>query len=243
MSDFIYQPYTYLIGWSNQNTYYYGVRYASKCTPSELWESYFTSSNYVKRFIKLYGNPDIIQIRKIFPDADKARLWEHKVLRRLNVVNDDRFLNQSDNISISAEAALTGARKKKSASMKQKIAEYRTGRVIPQRVRKAISRTKKGVPLSEEERLNRKRAMNDPLVKKKLSDIGKTKVGDLNNFYGKSHSEETRKKISDSKRNSVPINRKSVVIDGIEYESIKQAHIMTGISKHLIRKLLKTDYL
>jgi len=227
MSDFIYQPYTYLVGWSNQDTYYYGVRYALKCTPSELWESYFTSSNHVKRFIELHGNPDVIQIRKIFSDSESARLWEHKVLRRLNVINDSRFLNQSDNISISTEAALTGARKKKSASMKRKIAEYRTGKITSQKTREAISIAKKDVHLSEEERLNRKRAMNDPLVRKKLSNIGKTKIGDLNNFYGRSHSEETRKKISDSKANSTPVNRKSVVVNGVEYESIKQAHIMT----------------
>lgn len=93
-------PYTYLIGWSKLNTYYYGVRYAKGCNPSDLWKTYFTSSKYVKEFHKQYGNPDIIQVRKIFKSKEHAILWEHKVLRKLNVINDDRFLNKTDNKSI-----------------------------------------------------------------------------------------------------------------------------------------------
>ena len=33
---------------------------------------------------------------------------------------------------------------------------------------------------------------------KKLSDIGKTKIGELNNFYGHTHSDETKQKLSDA---------------------------------------------
>jgi len=43
----IYQsnlPYTYLIGWSNLNTWYYGRRTSKNCHPSDLWQKYFTSS-------------------------------------------------------------------------------------------------------------------------------------------------------------------------------------------------------
>jgi hypothetical protein len=54
-------PYTYLIGWSSTNKFYYGVRYAKKCNPSELFISYFTSSKHVKSYMKKHGNPDIIQ--------------------------------------------------------------------------------------------------------------------------------------------------------------------------------------
>ena len=239
MSESIYQPYTYLIGWSSHNRYYYGVRYATSCNPSDFWSSYFTSSRHVKEFVRLHGEPDIIQIRRTFSNADDARVWEHNVLRRLSVVNDPRFLNESDGVSISLESALRGGRKKKSLNMRQKISEYRTGKVTPQKTREAISKSKKGVPLSEEARLKRKQTMSDPLVRKKLSDIGKSKVGELNNFYGKSHSDETKQRISKTKKGSKAVNRKPVVIDGIEYESIKQAHLMTGISKYLIRKTIK----
>jgi hypothetical protein len=36
--------YTYLIGWSKLDKWYYGVRYASNCNPDELWVKYKTSS-------------------------------------------------------------------------------------------------------------------------------------------------------------------------------------------------------
>jgi hypothetical protein len=90
-------PYTYLIGWSHHNKYYYGVRYCKNCNPSDFWKTYFTSSKKVKDFRKCFGEPDIIQIRKTFCNIDSARLWEHKVLKRMNVVLDNRFLNQTDN--------------------------------------------------------------------------------------------------------------------------------------------------
>ncbi len=86
-------PYTYLIGWSKFNTWYYGVRYAKNCNPNELWIKYFTSSKEVQKFRKLNGEPDIIEIREIFINKYKARKWEHKVLRRLQIVNNSKWLN------------------------------------------------------------------------------------------------------------------------------------------------------
>jgi hypothetical protein len=69
----MYQPYTYLIGWSSHNKYYYGVRYSKKASPSEFWLTYFTSSNEVKKFREAHGEPDIIQIRKTFSDSTTAK--------------------------------------------------------------------------------------------------------------------------------------------------------------------------
>lgn len=105
------KPYTYLIGWKKLNMFYYGVRYAKNCDPEELWKSYFTSSKHVKNFLKLNGNPDLIQIRKIFKSTEKARQWEHTVLRRLKVKDRNDFLNLTDNISIESDACKRGQRK------------------------------------------------------------------------------------------------------------------------------------
>ena len=44
-------PYTYIIGWSSLNKWYYGVRYAKNCKPEDLWKTYFTSSKHVKEFL------------------------------------------------------------------------------------------------------------------------------------------------------------------------------------------------
>lgn len=117
--------YTYLIGWKNHNKYYYGVRFSKKSDPSELWVSYFTSSKHVKSFSEKYGTPDIIQIRKLFEDSDKARIWESKVLSRMKVVDNDNWLNKTDNKSIdpilSMKGTLSHIGKKRSEETKLKM--------------------------------------------------------------------------------------------------------------------------
>lgn len=94
------KPYTYLVGWSLLNTYYYGVRYAKNADPSDLWSTYFTSSKHVSQYRKQHGEPDIIEIRRTFDTKEAARKWEHKVLRRMKITTDRRWLNITDNISI-----------------------------------------------------------------------------------------------------------------------------------------------
>lgn len=107
----IYQtPYTYVIGWTHLNKYYYGVRYAKKCNPSDLWISYFTSSKTVKAFREQQGEPDLIQVRKTFDCKLAAIAWEEKVLRRMNVLREERWLNK--NIA-GAIAPHSGGRKNK----------------------------------------------------------------------------------------------------------------------------------
>jgi len=92
--------YTYLIGWTKTNKWYYGVRYAKNCDPSDLWKTYFTSSKFVKKQRDLYGDPDIISIRKTFGDNSiKAKLWEERVLENLDVIKNEKWLNQSVNNS------------------------------------------------------------------------------------------------------------------------------------------------
>lgn len=89
----IYQPYTYLIGWSKHQKFYYGVRYKPGCNPIDFWKDYFTSSKKVKIFRESYGEPDIIQIRKVFKDKDSAITWEFNVLKRLHVKSNNKWLN------------------------------------------------------------------------------------------------------------------------------------------------------
>lgn len=75
-------PYTYLIGWSNLNKYYYGVRYKKDCEPNDLWVLYFTSSQEVQEYRAIYGDPDVIQVRKTFKTKEKLLLGS---IRFLNV--------------------------------------------------------------------------------------------------------------------------------------------------------------
>jgi hypothetical protein len=104
----IYKPYTYLLGWSHLDKWYYGVRYARKtgclyetgCHPDELWKTYFTSSKLIKDFRETHGEPDVIQIRKTFSESKSAVEWENSVLQKMKVTKDSRFLNQTDNKAV-----------------------------------------------------------------------------------------------------------------------------------------------
>lgn len=89
------QPFTYRIQCIHTSEYYYGVRYARNCRPSDLWTTYFTSSKKVKNLLKKYG-PDgfKIEIRKIFNSAEEAILWEHRVNRHTKLWPN--YLNESD---------------------------------------------------------------------------------------------------------------------------------------------------
>lgn len=108
--DTIYTPYCYLIGWSTHKKFYYGVRFATKitsnclyktgCHPDDFWVTYHTSSEYVKRFRYIYGEPDIIQIRKTFKGGESAVKWESKVIERLGAIASTNWLNRRNNSQV-----------------------------------------------------------------------------------------------------------------------------------------------
>ena len=84
--------YTYLIGWSKLNIWYYGSKYGKDANPNTFWINYFTSSKNVKQFRKEYGEPDIVQIRKTFGESVDACLnWEHKVLTKISAMENHHF--------------------------------------------------------------------------------------------------------------------------------------------------------
>lgn len=89
----IYTPYTYLIGWSKLNKWYYGARYAQGCQPKDLWKTYFTSSKAVEDFTNRNGQPDVIQIRRTFDNQKDCIEWEFKALKRMQAAQRDHFLN------------------------------------------------------------------------------------------------------------------------------------------------------
>ena len=96
-----YIPYTYLVGWTKLNKFYYGVEYAlikKIANPINFWTTYFTSSNIVLYLRESIGEPDIIQIRKQFNSGSnetrskRAIMWEKTVLTRIDITNN-KWLN------------------------------------------------------------------------------------------------------------------------------------------------------
>jgi len=170
--------YTYLIGWSKYNKFYYGVRFSKNCRPEELWVSYFTSSKHVKNFAKINGDPDIIQVRKIFDDANKARNWEEKVLKRMKVIEKDIWINKSNNKSIDLEFSIHFGENNGMFGKKH----------------------------SEETKCKMRRKFTEE-HKAKLSASKKVAyLGSGNSFYGKKHSAESKLKMSIAAKNRKNVN-------------------------------------
>ena len=94
-----FKPYTYILYHKPTGFYYYGSSYANSkrkiAHPSQLWNTYFTSSIKVKNLIEDYGVDSFeFEIRKIFTNSIKCRLWEIKVISRLKILHRKNFLNQ-----------------------------------------------------------------------------------------------------------------------------------------------------
>lgn len=66
-------------------------------------------------------------------------------------------------------------------------------------------------------------------IKQKISSINKLRIGDKNSFYGKKHTEESKKKMSQSMMGNIPPNRIALFADGIEYTDLNSASKATGI--------------
>lgn len=92
----MFQPYTYLIGWSAHKIFYYGAQWGRSANPTNLWTTYFTSSKAVLKYREEFGEPDIKQIRKIFESAEICWTWENRVLQKLGAKNNIHYLNRSN---------------------------------------------------------------------------------------------------------------------------------------------------
>ena len=89
------RPYVYAILWTDLNMGYVGVRHAKGCDPSDLWNTYFTSSKYVREYRKLHGEPDRIEIIDTFLTAEEAIGAEHEILADFALHFSPVFLNKN----------------------------------------------------------------------------------------------------------------------------------------------------
>lgn len=79
---------------------------------------------------------------------------------------------------------------------------------------------------------------NFPNHKRKLSESMSKRKGKLNSFYGKKHSEATRKKLSESKKGNAN-GGKPVYCEGVYYKSIKECALNYNINPHTMRSWLR----
>jgi len=173
-------PYTYRICWSKTGVNYYGVRYAKGCHPSDLFVTYFTSSEYVADYIKEHGRPDIINVRKTFTSDEGIRLailWENRVLKRIRVVGRSDYLNMTDSKAIDISDPRVKAkmletvrseenRTRVSKNFKQnwEDEEYR------QRTIEAQTAAQNRPEVRKQKSINSRKALNEPGAKHLLSE-------------------------------------------------------------------------
>ena len=67
-------------------------------------------------------------------------------------------------------------------------------------------------------------------IKKKLSASFSKRTGEKNSFYGKHHSEETKKKLSEQRMGKTPADAKKVLYNGVVYDSAMDCSRKTGIN-------------
>jgi len=192
----IYTPYTYLIGWTKLNKWYYGSRYAKKSHPKDLWTTYFTSSKHVKKFRDLHGDPDSIQIRKVFTDAQSARLWEERVLRKLDVIHSDIWLNKTNNKGIDPTV------KRNTIPGSKAAAEKRKGKTFEE-----LFGIEKAKELKDLTSRIAKSNWSDPKLaermKRKPSDTSRYKEAAIKRWANKEDSEKRKQSMSKSAKSRV----------------------------------------
>lgn len=144
--NIIYTPYCYFIGWSKENKFYYGSRtaktskclYETGCHPDDFWVTYFTSSKYVDRMRKKYGEPDIREVRKTFTTGEAAKVYESRVIARIRAVERKEWLNEGN----------PGGSYIMSEEVRQKISKSSIGKSQSERAKQVASKTHKGKKLA-----------------------------------------------------------------------------------------------
>ncbi len=77
--------------------------------------------------------------------------------------------------------------------------------------------------------------------RKALSEAASKRVGEKNTFFGKTHSEESKERIRQAKLGNKPTNAMKVSVNGITYNSVREACDSVGISYPTMIKRLKGD--
>jgi hypothetical protein len=222
--------YSYLIGWSKLKKYYYGSRWSKNAHPKDLWKKYYTSSKTVKQFREENGEPDIIQVRRTFDTPQKAQRWEKRVLKKMKVVTNDKWLNRA----VGGEVYSTSEDIRR--RWKQGCYDNRPPQTEEHKRKNALgviryyqthSHTTKGIPLKEEHKDKiSKGLLNSEKFRKAVESGLLVRYGKDNGMYGKKHTKETLVKLKNK-----ALNRKR-----IPCKLCKEEHQPGYMHLHLKRK-------
>ena len=212
-------PYTYFIGWTTHCKYYYGVRFAKDCNPSDLWNTYFTSSKQVKNMRSQFGEPDLIQVRRTFQSTDQAKDWEHKVLRRLKAPSRKDFLNLTDNRCNPSNAGAV-----RSEEIKKAMSDAQQGKKLSEEHKRKI-----GIAVSGKRPEEFGRAVSAGMIgmKQSAETVEKRRAKQLGFKQSSEFCEKVRQRLS------IPVQGP----DGTIYASLLEAHKVTGLNIKRLSKI------
>ena len=218
MSEQKYLSYTYLIGWSKQDLWYYGVRYAqvNRKQNYDLWTDYFTHSIPVKHMRAFIGEPDVIHYDKIFDSKEEAIKYERKTQKEHNVIKSNRWLNKN----IGGCSDNTG--KTKSVDFRNKMRKIKTG----------INH-----PMYNKSSHNSKKIIIDNKIYKSISDASEKLKINKSTIHKWLNSNYANYIVS--KRNNTKHRKYIIKIDEIKYYGIADATKKLNVSKGTIYRWIK----
>lgn len=209
--------YVYRITNIKNSMHYYGYRSSTIEPIKDLGIKYFSSSKD-KEFIRDQKenshNYKYVIVRE-FDNREDAHSFEIFLHEKFNVSKNPKFYNRSK--STSTKFSITGT--KLSEETKKKMSESRKGRVLTDETKLKISESHKGMVYdnSFKERCRSNMMGNKNMLGKKHSDETKLKLSNSlkdrevwNKGLTDCYSEETKKKMSDAKKNMTEEQKKKM---------------------------------
>lgn len=200
---------------------------------------------------KFGDNSFTIEIVKVFNTDDEAKILEQKIidenydviynLGKYATYGKDLVSYHPKHEEISLKHSINTKYKycHMSDAEKKYISEMFSGKKNPMygkhHTKEAIKKIKDAnygrIPYNKdktlEECFGKEKAKS---IREKESSFAKTRIGKLNPFYGKSHSKETKLKISNANKGKIPPNRYKVKINGIVYPALTIAAKELGLN-------------
>lgn len=189
-------PYVYLIGWTKLDTWYCGASWRKGCHPSKLWTKYFTSSKYVKAFREENSEPDHIEILKEFTNKEDTIAFEIEKIIEFDAIRKSNWLNKNIGGKYFSGRMPGFTHSVKFREYMSIIQKTRIRKPWTEEQKRKMSEIKKNMSIQTRQRISEAQ-----LGKKRhpLSNDIKLKISNGNK--GVKRSEETRKRISQAKKN------------------------------------------